>query len=323
MKTSNGVNKPPRQQSIFWIEADKIKPNSTQPRESFKEETLIGLADSIRQYGVLQPLVVTRKEIEVPSGTIVEYELIAGERRLRASKIAGLNQVPVIIREDEGEKVRLELAIMENLQREDLNPLEKAKAFRKLIDSFNLKHHEIATKLGKSREYISNSLRILSLPDNIKIGLSDGVISEGHTRPLLMLSDRPEEQINLYQEIIYKKMSVREAERVSRSIAKERARIKIIAPDLEMRVLEEKLSEKLGTRVQIEKAGDKGKIHIDFFSEEELRALLDKMIENDNQDDEEILEKDDLRDILYNEPINPFESEQPDETDDLTQNFTI
>ena len=323
MKTSNGVNKPPRQQSIFWIETDKIKPNSTQPRESFKEESLRGLADSIRQYGVLQPLVVTRREIEVPSGTVVEYELIAGERRLRASKMAELNQVPVIIREDEGEKVRLELAIIENLQREDLNPLEKARAFKKLIDSFNLKHHEIATKIGKSREYISNSLRILGLPEEIQRGLSDGAISEGHTRPLLMLSDRPQEQITLYKEIIYKKISVREAERISRSIAKEKARKKNFASDQETRFLEEKLSEKLGTRVQIEKTGSKGKIHIDFFSEEELRALLDKMIEDDSQDSDEISEKDDLRNILYDEPINPFESEEPDDEDKLAQNFTI
>ncbi|MEK7575540.1 MAG: ParB/RepB/Spo0J family partition protein [Patescibacteria group bacterium] len=323
MKTSNGVNKFPRQQSIFWIETDKIKPNSTQPRESFKEESLRGLADSIRQYGVLQPLVVTRREIEVPSGTVVEYELIAGERRLRASKMAELNQVPVIIREDEGEKVRLELAIIENLQREDLNPLEKARAFKKLIDSFNLKHHEIATKIGKSREYISNSLRILGLPEEIQRGLSDGAISEGHTRPLLMLSDRPQEQITLYKEIIYKKISVREAERISRSIAKEKARKKNFASDQETRFLEEKLSEKLGTRVQIEKTGSKGKIHIDFFSEEELRALLDKMIEDDSQDSDEISEKDDLRNILYDEPINPFESEEPDDEDKLAQNFTI
>ncbi len=323
MKTSNGVNKPPRQQSIFWIETDKIKPNSTQPRESFKEESLKGLADSIRQYGVLQPLVVTRREIEVPSGTVVEYELIAGERRLRASKMAELNQVPVIIREDQGEKVRLELAIIENLQREDLNPLEKARAFRKLIDSFNLKHYEIATKIGKSREYISNSLRILGLPEEIQRGLSDGAISEGHTRPLLMLSDRPQEQITLYKEIIYKKISVREAERISRSIAKEKARKKDFAFDQETRFLEEKLSEKLGTRVQIEKIGSKGRIHIDFFSEEELRALLDKIIEDDNQDSDEISEKDDLRNILYDEPINPLESEQPDDEDELTKNFTI
>ena len=323
MKTSNGVNKFPRQQSIFWIETDKIKPNSTQPRESFKEESLRGLADSIRQYGVLQPLVVTRREIEVPSGTVVEYELIAGERRLRASKMAELNQVPVIIREDQGEKVRLELAIIENLQREDLNPLEKARAFRKLIDSFNLKHYEIATKIGKSREYISNSLRILGLPEEIQRGLSDGAISEGHTRPLLMLSDRPQEQITLYKEIIYKKISVREAERISRSIAKEKARKKDFAFDQETRFLEEKLSEKLGTRVQIEKIGSKGRIHIDFFSEEELRALLDKIIEDDNQDSDEISEKDDLRNILYDEPINPLESEQPDDEDELTKNFTI
>ncbi|HDO23677.1 MAG TPA: ParB/RepB/Spo0J family partition protein, partial [bacterium] len=125
--------------SVFWIEVDKIKPNPMQPRREFDEARLADLAESIRQYGVLQPLVVTRKEIEEPNGISVEYELIAGERRLRASKLAGLYQVPVIIREETEDKIKLELAIIENLQREDLNPIERAYAFRKLIESFSLK----------------------------------------------------------------------------------------------------------------------------------------------------------------------------------------
>lgn len=311
------MNNSQKQHSIFWIEVDKISPNPEQPRENFNERGLIELAESIRQYGVLQPLIVTRKEREVSTGTVVEYELIAGERRLRASKLAGLSQVPVIIRADEGEKVKLELSIIENLQREDLNPVEKANAFKRLIDNFNLKHHEIAAKVGKSREYVSNCIRILSLPKEIQEGLCGGMISEGHTRPLLMLSSRPEEQIILYKEIIYKKMTVRNAEETSRIIAKDRARKKENIFDSEMRLLEEELSNKLGTRVQIEKTGERGRIHIDFFSEEEFRALLSKITEEKNKEEKKNIL------LLEEEPSTPLESEQPEDIDDLAKNFTI
>ena len=195
--------------SIYWIEIDKIKPNPYQPRKSFSDEKLNYLAESIRQYGILQPLVVTRKEVKKQDGGLMsEYELIAGERRLRASKIAGLVQVPVIIRtEDEEDGVKLELAIIENIQREDLNPIDRAVAFQQLAEEFNFKHTEIAKKVGKSREYVSNSIRLLTLSDEIKNSISAGHITEGHARPLLMLKDRPEEQNTLYKEITYKKLS--------------------------------------------------------------------------------------------------------------------
>ena len=149
--------------SIFWIDIDKVKPNPFQPRREFDEARLKDLASSIRQYGILQPLVVTRNEVFREDGSMfVEYELISGERRLRASKIAGLPQVPAIIRTGEQtDRVKLELAIIENLQREDLNPIDRAKSFKQLVDAFNLKHTEIAEKIGKSREYVSNSLRLL------------------------------------------------------------------------------------------------------------------------------------------------------------------
>jgi ParB family chromosome partitioning protein len=199
--------------SIFWVETDKIKPNPYQPRREFDERALVDLADSIRQYGVLQPLVVTRNEIEKPDGLAVEYELIAGERRLRASRIAGLPQVPVIIRSGaEDAKVKLELAIIENLQREDLNPIDRAWAFMRLHSEFGFTHAEIGKKMGKSREYVSNSLRLLALPQDIMTALAERKISEGHTRPLMMLSDRPDEQTTLFKEIVIKKLSVREAE---------------------------------------------------------------------------------------------------------------
>lgn len=263
--------------SIFWIEVDKINPNPYQPRREFDEEKLGDLAESIRQYGILQPLVVTRKEFETETGIRVEYELLAGERRLRASKKAGLFQVPVIIRNDESSKVKLEIAIIENLQREDLNPIEKARAFKRLVEEFGLKHHEVATKVSKSREFVSNSIRILALPEIILLGLGEGKINEGHTRPLLMLSDRPDDQMTLFEEIIVRKMTVREAENIARGIAKERVRKKNIPIDPETQNIENKLSDGLGTRVQLERIGEKGKIVINFFSVEELESLLSKL----------------------------------------------
>src|SRR3990167_362832 len=156
--------------AIFWVEVDRIKPNPFQPRKSFDEASLASLADSIRSYGVLQPLTVTRKEIERPGeGISVEYELIAGERRLRAAKLAGVVTVPVVIRSGEDDdRMKLEIAIIENLQREDLNAVDRAKAFQRLVNEFGLKHIEIAKRVGKIREYVSNSLPILSLPQEMQ-----------------------------------------------------------------------------------------------------------------------------------------------------------
>jgi len=259
--------------SIFWIEVDKIKPNPFQPRREFDESKLRDLSDSIRQYGVLQPLVVTRKELEKSDGGIVvEYELIAGERRLRASKLAGVLQVPVIIRAGvDDDRVKLELAIIENLQREDLNAVDRATAFRRLADEFGFKHIEIAQKVGKSREYVSNSMRILALPQDILGALMRGEISEGHTRPILMLSDRPEEQVTLFKEIVIKQLNVREAEGIARRIAYDKVRKKDRAIAPEIVEIEEELTEKLGTRVHIERKTIGGKITIDFFSSDDLQ----------------------------------------------------
>ncbi len=202
--------------SIFWVEVERIKPNPFQPRRTFDEAALASLAESIRQYGVLQPLTVTRKEIERPGeGISVEYELIAGERRLRAAKLAGLVQVPVVIRSGEDDdRMKLELAIIENLQREDLNAIDRAKALQKLIDEFGISHAETAAKIGKSREYVSNSLRLLSLPEHMQSAIVGREISEGHARPLMALNDRPEERETLFKEIILKRLPVRAAERI-------------------------------------------------------------------------------------------------------------
>lgn len=262
--------------SIFWIDTDKIKPNPYQPRREFDEARLQDLADSIKQYGVLQPLTVSRIELEKEDGGLTtEYELIAGERRLRASKLAGVSQVPVIIRIGDSSMMKLELAILENLQREDLNAVDRARAFFQLANEFKFTHLEIAKKMGKSREYVSNSLRILSLPEEILNGLSEGKISEGHTRPILMLADHPEEQMVLFKEIVYKKITVREAEKLARRIAYDRVRKKEFMPDPEIVELEEEFQEKLGTRVHIDRKELGGQIRIDYFSTDDLRSILE------------------------------------------------
>jgi ParB family transcriptional regulator, chromosome partitioning protein len=265
--------------SIFWIETSKISPNPYQPRREFDQAALASLAESIRMYGLLQPLVVTRSEKQKEDGGLaVEYELISGERRLRASKLLGLQQVPAVIRANTDDaRVKLELAIIENLQREDLNPVERARSFQQLVTEFGLKHVQVAAKIGKSREYVSNSIRILMLPADILEALSQGKISEGHARPLMMLTDRPEEQSTLFKEIIFKRLTVREAEMIARKIAVEKARKKERTFDPEIVEIEQKLSETFGTRVSIEQKLKGGRISIDFFSPEDLKAIMNIM----------------------------------------------
>jgi ParB family chromosome partitioning protein len=260
--------------SIFWIEIDKIVPNPYQPRREFDEDRLNELSASIRQYGVLQPLVVSRQETMLEDGGIkVEYELIAGERRLRASKLAGIQQVPVVVRTGDDSRAKLELAIIENLQREDLNAVERAQSFQRLADEFKLTWAEVGRKMGKSREYVSNTVRILMLPQDVLDALSKRKISEGHTRPLLMLIDRPQEQMTLFKEMMVRKMTVREAEQIARRIAFEKVRKKDLFMTPEVVDMEESLAETLGTRVQIEPRERGGRISIDYFSHEELLAI--------------------------------------------------
>lgn len=261
--------------SIFWVEVERIHPNPFQPRRTFEEDALKSLAESIRSYGVLQPLTVTRKEIEKPGeGIAVEYELIAGERRLRAAKLAGIREVPVVIRTaEDSDRMKLELAIIENLQREDLNPVDRALAFQRLATEFGLKHIEIGKRVGKSREYVSNTLRILMLPKEMLDALQSGEISEGHTRPLLMLVDKPEEQRTLFTEITSRKLTVRDTEQLARRAAVEKVRKNDLTPELLL--LERELTEKLGTRVRIEKKdqGGGGKVLIEFFSVDDLANI--------------------------------------------------
>ena len=279
--------------SIFWIETEKIQPNPYQPRREFDEAALRDLAESIRMYGLLQPLVVTRAEIQKEDGGLaVTYELISGERRLRASKLLGLQQVPAIIRANTDDaRVKLELAIIENLQREDLNPVERARSFDQLVREFGLKHVQVAQKIGKSREYVSNSIRLLMLPEDILNALSQGKISEGHARPLMMLTDRPEEQSTLFKEIMFKRLTVRETEMIARKIAVEKARKKERAFDPEMLEIEQRLSETFGTRVSIEQKQKGGKITIDFFSPEDLKAIMSIVGNKEKKNPTELMEK--------------------------------
>ncbi len=264
--------------SIFWVEVEKIVPNPFQPRREFDEAKLKELSESVRMYGILQPLTVTRREVQNEDGSFrSEYELIAGERRLRASKLAGLAQVPVIIREGEqSEQEKLELAIIENLQREDLNAVDRALAFRQLADVFGLSHTQVAQKVGRSREYVSNTIRLLALPDYMLTALRTGDMSEGHARTLLMLNDRPEEQDTVFREILLKKLSVREVERIARGIASEKIRKKGDY-DADLVEMEKKFTETLGTRVSIVKTEFGGRLSIDYFTVEDLVGMLERM----------------------------------------------
>ena len=249
-----------RQSDITEIDVEKISPNPNQPRYTFDEESLKELADSIKEHGVIQPLIVTKK------GT--EYELIAGERRLRAAKIAGLKTVPIVIR-TYSEQQKLEVSIIENIQRHDLNPLEEAMAYQRLVDDFNLTQEEVAKKMGRSRSAIANTLRLLNLPIEIKRGLVDGKITEGHARAILATPE-PAKQLALYEQIVSQKLNVRAVEEKAKIItAKQSAQEAKVFSDLE-----NKLREAMGSKIKIQPSKKGGKIIIDYYSDEELERIV-------------------------------------------------
>lgn len=268
---------------IFQIETDKIKPNPHQPRRDFNEEALRELADSIREFGILQPLIVSKLEKEVEAGSVVEYELIAGERRLLAAKMLGLPTVPVVIRQAGADVEKLEMAVTENLQREDLNPIESARAMAKLQDQFGMTQREIATRLGKSREAVSNTMRLLSLPSNMQAAVSEGKISESQGRLLLSIED-PQMRESLFGEVADQKLSVRDLEARIKHVKGQRYEArrgvrKVLDP--ETAALKDRLEELLGTRVDMRRDGKSGKIIINFYSQEELDALIEKLLRQD------------------------------------------
>lgn len=264
--------------AIFQIEVEKIKANPYQPRRHFDEVAIKELAASIRDFGFLQPLVVSKVNQETPGGIHVEYQLIAGERRLLAAKYLGLDRVPALVREVDQDRERLELAIIENLQRENLNPIEMGRAMSRLQDEFRLTQREIATRLGKSRETVANTMRLLDLPSAIQEALTKNLITETHGRLLLAISD-PKAQHALFEDLLHQRLSTREL----KDRVQEKRSGNETAPSLspELSSLQEKLSSRLGAPVKISHNGNPsaggGKITISFYSKEELDSLINRL----------------------------------------------
>lgn len=252
------------------IPVEKILPNPLQPRAEIHDEELNELADSIREHGILMPLIVTQ------NANSDQYTLIAGERRLRAAQLAGLEMVPVIIRQATDEE-RLELALIENIQRSDLNPLETADAYFQLSQTFKLSHDEIARRVGKSRVSVTNTLRLLNLSTAGRQALLDGQITEGHARAVLGLESSQAQNAAL-QTIISNQLNVRQAENLVKKLSGERP-IKSTKPALpaEIRALEEQLRHNLGTKVSLRHGKQGGTITIYYFSDEELESLIKKI----------------------------------------------
>lgn len=251
---------------VIEVDVNQIVSNPHQPRAQFDDEKLENLAQSIKMHGIIQPLIVSRKGNQ--------YELVAGERRLQAAKKIGLKKVPVIIREAD-ELQKLELAIVENVQRHDLNPIEEGKAYQKLTDEFQMSQEEVAAKMGKSRSLVANKTRLLNLPVEIQKGLIEGKITEGHAKAILSIPN-PEKQSALYEMILKSNLTVRQVEEKTQEVSV-RSHKRQITVDPQMKALEDALVAALGTKVKISKAGDGGKIIIEYYSEEDLNSLLEKL----------------------------------------------
>jgi ParB family chromosome partitioning protein len=243
-----------------------IVPNARQPRSHFDEEALQELAESIREHGILQPLLVR----PISHG---KYELIAGERRLRASKLAGLKTVPVLMR-SAGNQNSLELALIENIQRENINPVECARAYRRLIDEFELTQEQVADKVGKSRTAIANTVRLLRLPKRVIQGLEGGRITEGHARALLAFEGEPQ-QLAVYDQILEKGLTVREVEKASKPRPAPKERSDPVEVDANDAAVQEALSTFLGAPVRLARGEVGGKLTVEFFSDDDLTRILD------------------------------------------------
>ena len=259
-------------QGVLELKITEIEPNKNQPRRKFDEEKLEALAESIKEYGVLQPIVVKKLETGF-------YQIIAGERRWRASRMAGIKKIPAIVKEYDL-KASKEIALIENLQREDLNPIEEAEGFAELMEEFNLTQEELSQKTGKSRPAIANSLRLLNLPKEIKQYLIEGKISSGHARAILAV-EKKETQLLLAQKVISEEMSVRQIEAYINQIQKKPTVKKKSAKELELEryilSLEDNLSSAFGTKVKIHHGKNKGKIEIQYYSNDDFDRIM-KMI---------------------------------------------
>ena len=252
------------------VKISKVEPNREQPRKKFDEDALLELSESIKMYGVLQPLLVSDKKDY--------YEIVAGERRWRAAKMAGLKEIPVVIKEFSDQEI-VEISLIENIQREDLNPVEEAMAYKRLIDEFNLKQDEIAERVSKSRTAVTNSLRLLKLDARVQQMMVDEMISAGHARALLAISDT-EKQYSVAMKIFDEKLSVRETEKLVKTILnpskKKETAISGSADDAIYESLEEKMKNITGTRVFIHrKKNNKGKIEIEYYSRDDLERIID------------------------------------------------
>lgn len=259
-ETSNGER---------MMKISMIEPNREQPRKKFDEDALQELSESIKQYGILQPLLVSDKKDY--------YEIVAGERRWRAAKMAGLKEVPVVVKEFSTQEI-VEISLIENIQREDLNPVEEAMAYKRLIDEFHLKQDEIAERVSKSRTAVTNSMRLLKLDSRVQQMMVDEMISAGHARAILAISD-PEQQYNAAMKVFDEKLSVRETEKLVKNILTPTKKKPVVSNPTEDAIyesLEEKMKGITGTRVFIHrKKNNKGKIEIEYYSRDDLDRIID------------------------------------------------
>lgn len=264
-KKKNEKNSNEIAESVERIQIHSIFPNINQPRKTFNQEKITELANSILEHGIIQPIVVRKRE----NG----YEIVAGERRWRAAMEAGLQKVPVIVRELDDQQNML-FAIIENMQREDLNPIEEAEGLSQMIDVFFMTQEEVSKSVGKSRPYITNALRLLKLPEYIKESISNGELTAGHGRTLVTVGNE-ETRKDLVKKVIKEGLSVRETEKLVKSLSTKPKRSAKRKKNPEIAVIETELKEKLGTKISIKKIGNKGKIEIDFFSRDELERLIE------------------------------------------------
>lgn len=261
------IEKVVEKKGVETMKITEVEPNREQPRKNFNEDALLELADSIKQYGVIQPLIVQKKADH--------YEIIAGERRWRAAKMAGIKEIPVIIKDYSDQQV-MEISLIENIQREDLNPIEEATAYKNLMEEFHLKQDEIAEKVSKSRTTVTNSMRLLKLDKRVQQMMIDDMISAGHARTLITIED-PDAQYNIATKIFDEKLSVRETEKLVKLLQKPEVKKEKIEKvnSFIYKDIEEKMKAILGTKVTVDhKSNNKGKISIEYYSNEELERIL-------------------------------------------------
>ncbi|MDH3554622.1 MAG: ParB/RepB/Spo0J family partition protein [Syntrophobacteria bacterium] len=256
---------------FFYCGIEEITPNPNQPRQNVRDKAFKELVDSVRERGILQPLLVRSTE----GG----YQLIAGERRWRAAQLAGLQRVPVIIKESD-EPESFELALIENIQRKDLNPIEEGEAYRRLHQEFQLSQEKIAKKIGKDRSTVANLIRLLKLPDKIRNDIVDGVLSMGHARALLALP-AADAQLRARNTIVKRSLTVRDTEKLIQALLKKKKKVKAAKPlDSHERAIIDRLIRHFGTKVNIARRGKRGKIEIEFYSDEDLQRILDLFLKS-------------------------------------------